>query len=153
MIPDPAQEKRNQDVDSDKLLPLLEERSRLKEVLRLIESKGKEVSAEVFLRVRSDYQARLDGLNREINRQARNFETTLKDYRELVEHLERAVDLGVKSLEELKVRYALGEYLEEEFETIAREKKAKIDFYRGKIKNYRANMDRLENVLTHLETS
>ena len=150
-IPEPEQEKTNRETNGDKLLPLLEERTRIKKVLQLIQSKRQEVSEEVFLRVNADYESRLAAINREINRQARNFENTLKDYQELLECLERAVEQGDRSLEELKVRYAVGEYTREAYEAIAGDKKAKIDYYRGKIKSYRANMQRLENVISQLE--
>lgn len=153
MIPDPISEKRNNDIDSDKLLPLLEERSRLKKLLLLIESKRNEVSGEVLARVKADYESRLLVIDNEISRQARNFESTLQDYREVIERLERALELGLSSLEELKVRYALGEYTREEFEEITREKKDKIDIYRGKIKTFKTNQDRLESVLAQLKNS
>ena len=153
MIPDPISEKRTDDIDSDKLLPLLEERSRLKKLLLLIESKRNEVSGEVMARVKADYESRLLVIDSEISRQARNFESTLLDYREVIERLERALELGLSSLEELKVRYALGEYTREEFEEITREKKDKIDLYRGKIKTFKTNQDRLESVLAQLKNN
>jgi hypothetical protein len=153
MVPDPISEKRTDDIDSDKLLPLLEERSRLKKLLLLIESKRNEVSGEVLARVKADYESRLLVIDSEISRQARNFESTLQDYREVIERLERALELGLSSFEELKVRYALGEYTREEFEEITREKKDKIDIYRGKIKTFKTNQDRLESVLAQLKNS
>jgi seryl-tRNA synthetase len=153
MTPDPISEKRTDDIDSDKLLPLLEERSRLKKLLLLIQSKRNEVSGEVLARVKADYESRLLVIDNEISRQARNFESTLLDYREVIERLERALELGLSSLEELKVRYALGEYTREEFEEITREKKDKIDLYRGKIKTFKTNQDRLESVLAQLKNS
>jgi hypothetical protein len=153
MIPDPISEKRTDDIDSDKLLPLLEERSRLKKLLLLIESKRNEVSGEVLARVKADYESRLLVIDSEISRQARNFESTLLDYREVIERLERALELGLSSLEELKIRYALGEYTREEFEEITREKKDKIDLYRGKIKTFKTNQDRLESVLAQLKNN
>jgi cell fate (sporulation/competence/biofilm development) regulator YlbF (YheA/YmcA/DUF963 family) len=153
MVPDPISEKRTDDIDSDKLLPLLEERSRLKKLLLLIESKRNEVSGEVLARVKADYESRLLVIDSEISRQARNFESTLQDYREVIERLERALELGLSSFEELKVRYALGEYTREEFEEITREKKDKIDLYRGKIKTFKTNQDRLESVLAQLKNS
>ena len=150
-IPEPREEKSNNGSGGDKLVPLLEERSRTKELLSLIESKRSEVDEEVYLRVKIDYELRLGNLNREIKRQARNFENTLEDYRDLVGRLEAADKLGVRSLEELKVRYALGEYSEEEYKKITAGKKEKIDFYRSKIKSYKVNMERLDSVLAQLE--
>ena len=149
-IPEPREEKGNNGSGGDKLVPLLEERSRTKELLSLIESKRSEVDEEVYLRVKIDYELRLGNLNREIKRQARNFENTLQDYRDLVGRLEAADKLGVRSLEELKVRYALGEYSEEEYKKITAGKKEKIDFYRSKIKSYKVNMERLDSVLAQL---
>ena len=150
-IPEPREEKSNNGSGGDKLVPLLEERSRTKELLALIENKRGEVAEEVYLRVKIDYELRLGNLNREIKRQARNFENTLEDYRDLVGRLEASDKVGVRSLEELKVRYALGEYSEEEYKKIAAGKKEKIDFYRSKIKSYKMNMERLDSVLAQLE--
>ncbi|MEA1997234.1 MAG: hypothetical protein U9N45_06320, partial [Gemmatimonadota bacterium] len=103
-MPEPARDSKTPKVEGDRLLPLLEDRNRLKELLQLIESKRQEVSDEVFSRVREDYDARLESLNREISRQTKNFEATLKDYRNLIENLERAEEMVVESLEELKIR-------------------------------------------------
>ncbi|OGG03290.1 MAG: hypothetical protein A3F83_02540 [Candidatus Glassbacteria bacterium RIFCSPLOWO2_12_FULL_58_11] len=150
-IPEPREEKSGNGSGADKLVPLLEERARTKELLALIENKRGEVAEEVYLRVKIDYELRLGNLNREIKRQARNFENTLEDYRDLVGRLEASDKVGVRSLEELKVRYALGEYSEEEYKKIAAGKKEKIDFYRSKIKSYKMNMERLDSVLAQLE--
>ena len=94
---------------------------------------------------------RLENLTREINRQARNFQSTLADYRELVNLLEHSDKLAVRSLEELKVRRDLGEYDGGEFGEIARSKQDKVEHYRQKLESYRVNMQRLENVLDQLE--
>lgn len=150
-IPDFAEEKNSAEVGGDKIVPLLEERSRTKELLRLIESKHGEVSEEVYERVKSDYEMRLGNLNREISRQARNFEKTLDDYKDLLRHLEDADNLGERSLEELKVRYALGEYMDEQYERIRKQKQEKIEYYRSKMKSYKLNMERLLSVLSQLE--
>jgi uncharacterized membrane protein len=150
-IPDSAQEKTSTEVGGDKIIPLLEERSRTKELLHLIESKRGEVADEVYQRVKSDYEMRLGNLNREISRQARNFGKTLKDYRDLVRRLENVDHLGASSIEELKVRYALGEYTQEEYEKIVKQKREKIEYYHSKIKSYKLNMERLEDVLSQLE--
>jgi len=150
-IPDSTQEKNSAEVGGDKIVPLLEERSRIKELIRLIESKRGEVAEEVYQRVKSDYEMRLSNLNREISRQARNFGETLSDYRDLVRRLENADHLGAVSIEELKVRHALGEYTEEEYEKIEKQKREKIEYYSSKIKSYKVNMERLENVLSQLE--
>jgi len=150
-IPDSAPDKTSAAIDGDKIIPLLEERSRTKELLHLIETRRGEVADEVYQRVKSDYQMRLGNLNREISRQASNFERTLSDYRDLVSRLENAEQLGERSIEELKVRYALGEYTQEEYEKIVRKKREKIEYYRSKVNNYRVNMERLEDVLSQLE--
>ena len=150
-IAESVQEKNSAEVGGDKIIPLLEERSRTKELLRLIESKRGEVAEEVYQRVKSDYEMRLSNLNREISRQASNFEKTRNDYRDLVRRLENADHLGERSLEELKVRYAIGEYTEEEYEKIGKQKQEKIEYYRSKTKSYKLNMERLENVLSQLE--
>lgn len=143
-------EKKNREFGGDKLMPLLEERSGLKERIQVLESMRQEVSEEVFLRVKADYAAKLDNLNNEIDRHARTLESTRRDYRELLDQLRQAVAHGNRSLEELKIRYALGEYDREEYETIGKEKKAKIEYYAKKIEAYTANLERLEGVLSQI---
>ncbi|HLA41488.1 MAG TPA: hypothetical protein VJ417_15915, partial [Candidatus Glassbacteria bacterium] len=115
------------ETQGDKLIPLLEERQRTRDVITKIENSRGEVADEVYQRVRRDYDLRLENIDREIKRQAKNFEFTLADYTELVKRLEDADKLAVGSLEELKVRHALGEYVSAEYEKIAAEKKSKID--------------------------
>jgi len=134
----------------DKLMPLLEERSRLKDRIGILEGKREEVSEEVFMRVKHDYTAKLDNLKNEIDRHAKTLEATQRDYHELLDHLRQAVAHGIRSLEELKIRYALGEYNHQEYETIDKEKRAKVEYYRNKIKTYSANMERLDSVLSQI---
>ena len=139
-------------VTGDKLVPLLEERSRTEKMIALIETRRGQIQDDVLERVRSDYVVRLENLNSEINRQARNFQSTLDDYRKLVELLESAVALAGRSVEELRVRYELGEYDEERYREIAAAKKEKAEYHRQKLESYRVNMQRLENVLGQLES-
>ncbi|MBW7997834.1 MAG: hypothetical protein FVQ81_14945 [Candidatus Glassbacteria bacterium] len=136
----------------DKLVPLLEERSRTRKTIGLIEARRGEVQDDVLEKVRADYVVRLENLNREIARQARNFQSTLKDYRELVGLLENADRLAVLSLEELKVRHELGEYDEQKFREISAGKRDKMSHFRQKLESYHVNMQRLENVLSQLES-
>ncbi len=135
----------------DKLVPLLEERSRTEKLVATIEARRGEVQDDVLERVRSDYVVRLENLNREINRQARNFQSTLDDYRKLVELLENAVTLAGRSIEELKVRHELGEYDEGRYRKIAAAKKEKVEYHCQKLESYKVNMQRLESVLGQLE--
>lgn len=135
----------------DKLVPLLEERNRMRRMIELIETRRGQVQDDVLERVRADYVVQLENLNREINRQARNFQSTLADYRELVSLLEHSDELAVRSLEELKIRRDLGEYDSSEFGEIASSKQEKVEHYRQKLESYRVNMQRLENVLNQLE--
>jgi len=147
MISYPGQSRGEIEPGGDKLVPLLEERSRLEERLRLIDERAAQVDPEVVQRVRADYRSRLDYLSGEISRQATLLETTLVSYRELIGLLERGVELGERSLDELKVRSALGEYSGEDLEAIGREKKEKIEYYKGKAHSYRANVERINGVL------
>ena len=151
-IPETESVKGQAETQGDKLIPLLEERQRTRDVITKIENSRGEVADEVYQRVRRDYDLRLENIDREIRRQAKNFEFTLADYTELVKRLEDADKLAVGSLEELKVRHALGEYVSAEYEKIAAEKKSKIDYYRKKIRSYRLNMERLLNVLAQLDS-
>ncbi len=147
MISYPGQSRGESEPGGDKLVPLLEERSRLEERLRQIDLRGKEIDPEVVRRVSADYRSRLEYLRSEITRQARLLESTLSSYRELIDLLERGIELGERSLDELKVRSALGEYSGEDLERIGREKKDKVEYYRGKSRSYRANVERIEGVL------
>jgi hypothetical protein len=137
--------------NGDKLVPLLEERSRTEKLIATIEARRGEIQADVLERVRTDYVIRLENLNREINRQARNFQSTLDDYRKLVVLLENAVTLAGRSMEELKVRHELGEYDESQFRKIAESKEQKVEYFCQKLESYKVNKQRLESVLGQLE--
>ncbi len=135
----------------DKLVPLLEERSRTEKMIVTIEGRRGEIQTDVLERVRTDYVVRLENLNREINRQARNFQSTLEDYRKLVLLLENALTLAGRSIEELKVRHELGEYDESQYGEITAAKEQKVEYYRQKLESYKVNKQRLESVLGQLE--
>ena len=138
---------KTQEFGGDKLMPLLDERLKLQERISILEGKKNEVSEQVYARVRNDYIARLESLSGEIGRHRQTLEATRKDYGELLGKLENAIELGSQSLEELKIRYALGEYSKDEMDEIGREKKKKIEYYIDKKETYRKNIERLESVL------
>lgn len=140
-------QKKTQEFGGDKLMPLLGERLKLQERIGILEGKKNEVSEQVYLRVRNDYIAKLESLSGEIGRHRQTLEATRKDYEELLGKLGNAIELGGQSLEELKIRYALGEYTREEMDEIGREKKKKIEYYIDKKETYRKNIERLESVL------
>jgi hypothetical protein len=150
-IPDNGAGRNEGAAGGDKLVPLLEERNRTRKMIELIDTRRGEVQDDVLDRVRSDYVVRMENLNREIRRQARNFQSTLADYRELVGLLERSDKLAVRSLEELKIRRDIGEYDDGEYGEISQDKQQKVEHYRQKLESYKVNMQRLENVLSQLE--
>ena len=150
-IPDNAADGNSSASGGDKLVPLLEERNRIRRMIELIDTRRGQVQDDVLERVRADYDVRLENLNREISRQARNFQSTLADYRELVGLLERSDMLAERSIEELKIRRDLGEYDTAQYGEIVRDKQEKVEHYRQKLESYRVNMQRLENVLSQLE--
>ena len=153
MATDQSSAKGSGEVAGDKLLPLLERRSELKQRLDLLDSKRQEVSTDVFAKVQADYTSRLASLNQEIDRHVRNLQSTRKDYQELLDRLKQAVELGQRSLEELKIRHALGEYSADEFAEIGREKKSRVEHYRKKLDKYGQNLERLESMLVQITGS
>jgi chromosome segregation ATPase len=152
MIKESSTEKKAIEFSGDKLMPLLEERTLLKDRIGILDSKQEEVSEEVFQRVKADYLAKLNILNSEIGRHAKTLEATRKDYRELLDQLNKAVSHGHRSLEEMKVRFSLGEYERQEYESIGKEKKARIADYNKKMKTFNANLQRLESVLSQIDS-
>ncbi len=151
ILSDNRREQAGNGTEEGRLLPMLEERVRLRRMLEQLGGVCQGCSPEVLERVGADYRARLESLGREIRRQARNFELSLSDYRELLERLERAVEMGERSLEELRVRHALGEYRDDEYIRVLETKQEKLDLYRGKIRSFRSNVGRLEEVLSRLD--
>jgi len=110
----------------EKLKAIENERNDLLKKLEKIEEKKAHVSNEVYLKVRGDYEARLKKLDEKIAENKELLMIEMKNAKkELSELLQKQKELKLH-LEEIELRYSIGEYSEDKFNEFEKETKGNL---------------------------
>uniref|UniRef100_A0A7V0Z5X6 Zinc ribbon domain-containing protein n=1 Tax=candidate division WOR-3 bacterium TaxID=2052148 RepID=A0A7V0Z5X6_UNCW3 len=110
----------------EKLKAIENERNDLLKKLEKIEEKKAHVSNEVYLKVRGDYEARLKKLDEKIAENKELLMIEMKNAKkELSELLPKQKELKLH-LEEIELRYSIGEYSEDKFNEFEKETKGNL---------------------------
>ena len=110
----------------EKLKAIENERNDLLNKLQKIEEKKAHVSNEVYLKVKGDYETRLRKLDEKIAENKELLVLEMKNAKnELLELLQKRNDLKLH-LEEIELRYSIGEYSEDKFNEFEKEAKSNL---------------------------
>uniref|UniRef100_A0A7C6AHA0 Zinc ribbon domain-containing protein n=1 Tax=candidate division WOR-3 bacterium TaxID=2052148 RepID=A0A7C6AHA0_UNCW3 len=110
----------------EKLKAIENERNDLLNKLQKIEEKKAHVSNEVYLKVKGDYEARLKKLDEKIAENKELLMIEMKNAKkELSELLQKQKELKLR-LEEIELRYSIGEYSEDQFNEFEKETKGNL---------------------------
>lgn len=135
------------DESPETLETLLEERDRYAGWLSRLAARGDAAPSHVVERVRADYEARLAMVQGRIAARAGELETEVVAARERLERAQAAEQKAHDERAEAEVRFAVGEYSAERWETIARESDAGLAALGADHASARAEVDRLESAL------
>lgn len=133
------------DKTTNEIQNLLAERRRIEQWLERLGGAADKTPAEVRERVQSDYQKRLDGVNRKLEQYVDQIEEALETHRTTFEGLKRQEDLKSKELAEAELRHTVGEFDEDTW----REKKGGI---LEELVTIREGLGDAEEEITELET-
>lgn len=129
---------------------LLENRSILLAWLERLTDRRDDVREEVYRRVRSDYQERLEEVERDLVAHRSDLERSLDRRREAVSELEEERESRAARLEEAELRHDVGELDEEAFEEEASDHRRALEELDGKLAESREAAERLAEVLEEL---
>lgn len=149
MSPGDGRESRNTVVPAE-VTELLDRRSRVQGWIEKLGELRDEASPEVFARVREDYEGRLDELNERLVGHRSDLEASLEEHRERVGDLQARRDERAAELEEARLRHAVGEYDEAEWDRRRAAAEEDLEGLDGDLASERAALTELQGTLRSL---
>lgn len=125
---------------------LLEQRKQYEQWLAKLDASGDKAPPAVRQRVRGDYEARLHGVIEQLRSRGAAISEELERYHASQAELDRERRAAEEALAEAEVRYAVGEYAEDEWQRLADESRREIDQLRNKLRAVGAEITRLTQV-------
>lgn len=127
----------------DEIIRLKNEREEILKKIALIEEKKDNVRESVYLKVKGDYIAKLNHVDNALKNQSSVITKKLKSIDEEIDNLLFQKESLEEQLEELDLRHSIGEYSDEQYDSMAEELKShisqieeKIEFLHNEKKTY-----------------
>lgn len=130
----------------DESLKLKEERRILKERLGKIEKTRGEVSQQVYEKVKSDYLARLEGVNNQLLTKKQDIDRELAGLYETRDKIQTNLKSHKDVLEEIQLRHQLGEYSPSEFQKHSKTEADKVSRFEQVLTGVQNNIRRYETL-------
>lgn len=132
---------------------LLEDATHIKEQWRVIrdrlekiEENRSEVSPAVYERVKGDYQARLEEITQQLMDKKQDIDSELESLYATRSKIAEQLDEQRQALEEVKFRNMLGEFVEEEYQELSKEKQDRIGKFETAMQAVTTNISRYESI-------
>jgi chromosome segregation ATPase len=129
---------------------LLDQRATYQGWLDKLERKRGNASPDVYKKVMADYRERLDQVEDELTGHRTELEATLDEHRDRVEKFEEERSQRSAELEEVELRYAVGEFEEDEWDRLKGEYLAELNTTSERLSEEQDAVRRLEEVLVEL---
>jgi hypothetical protein len=113
---------------------LLEQRKQYEQWLAKLDASGDKAPPAVRQRVRGDYEARLHSVIEQLRSRGAAISEELERYHASQAELDRERRAAEEALAEAEVRYAVGEYTEDEWQRLADESRREIEQLRNKLR-------------------
>jgi septal ring factor EnvC (AmiA/AmiB activator) len=125
---------------------LLEQRTQYEEWLAKLDASGDKAPPAVRQRVRGDYEARLQTVMEQLRNRGAAVSEELERHHATQAELDRERRAAEEALAEAEVRYAVGEYTEDEWRRLSDESRKEIEQLRNKLRAVGAEITRLTQV-------
>jgi hypothetical protein len=125
---------------------LLEQRSQYEEWLAKLDASGDKAPPAVRQRVRGDYEARLQNVMEQLRSRGAAIAEELERHHASQAELDRERRAAEEALAEAEVRYAVGEYTEEEWRRVGEESRREIEELRNQLRSVGAEITRLTRI-------
>ncbi len=113
---------------------LLEQRAQYEQWIQRLESAGEKAPPAVRQKVRTDYEARLQGVIQQLRGHAATINAELERHQSAQGNLDRERRTAEEALSEAEVRFAVGEFSDEEWNRISDEAQELLERLRGELR-------------------
>jgi hypothetical protein len=125
---------------------LLQERARFQQWLGKLDSAASSAPAAVRQKVRADYHGRLEAVIEQLKSHAATIQEELDRHRSSQQELESRRLMADEALSEAQVRYAVGEYSDEDWSRLSSEGNGKLEALQRELATVGAEIARLAEV-------
>lgn len=132
--------------DPETIESLLEQRAQFEQWLTKLDSAANKAPAAVRQKVRGDYEARLRGVIERLRGHSATITGELERHQASRSELDQQRRHGEEELSEAEVRYAVGEYTEDEWQRISQESESRLQGLREQLRVVGEEIDRLAEV-------
>ena len=130
---------------------LLELKAKLRRRLAFLDKNKAQISAYVYEKLHQEYQSYLDAVDGEVSVSLCDYEVKLAEIRVFSNQLELLKKSFSDSIEEIELRYKLGEYDKQEFEKLCREYKDRREHFEQSIVKYSGEQQRIHQFLDQVQ--
>jgi hypothetical protein len=137
----------------DSIEGLLEQRTRFEQWLAKLDATGDKAPAAVRQKVRADYEARLRGVIDQLRGHSATIAEELQRHQASRSDLDGRHRAAEEELAEAEVRYAVGEFTEDEWTRIRGESEHRLSALRDELRSVGSEIDRLAEVQSLISAS
>jgi hypothetical protein len=132
--------------DTETIESLLEQRAQYEQWLTKLDAAANKAPAAVRQKVRGDYEARLRGVIERLRGHATTISGELERYQGSQSELDQQRRHAEEELAEAEVRYAVGEYTEDEWQQLSQESEGRLGGLRDQLRSVGNEIARLAEV-------
>jgi hypothetical protein len=132
---------------------LLQQRAQFEQWLARLDATGDKAPAAVRQRVRADYEARLRGVIEELRGHGATIAEELARHQASQSQFDGERRQAEEALAEAEIRYAVGEFTEEEWRRIQGDSEGRIEHLKGQLRSVGAEIARLAEVQSLIASS
>ncbi|MBA3658207.1 MAG: hypothetical protein H0W67_01260, partial [Gemmatimonadales bacterium] len=125
---------------------LLEQRAQYEQWIQRLDAAGEKAPPAVRQKVRTDYEARLQGVIQQLRGHAATINAELERHQSAQAELDRERRTAEEALSEAEVRYAVGEFSDEEWNRISDVAQEQLERLRGELRTEGDEIARLAEV-------
>jgi len=126
---------------------LLELKAKCRRRLSFLDKNKTQISAYVYEKLRQEYQSYLSAVDGEVAVRLCDYEVKLAEIRVISNQLEQLKKSFSDNIQEIKLRYSLGEYDQQGFERLIREYKDRMQHFDQGIVKYGGEQERIRQFL------
>ena len=126
---------------------LLELKAKCRRRLAFLDKNKAQISAYVYEKLHQEYHSYLDAVDGEVSVSLCDYEVKLAEIRVFSNQLELLKKSFTDSIEEIELRYKLGEYDRQELERLCREYKDRMEHFEHSIVKYSGEQQRIRQFL------
>jgi len=131
----------------DEIINLQEERKNLLNKLQLLEEKKGTVKESVFNKVKGDYEKKLKEIEKQLSEKSGELSSQLEECLAKIKDIESQKTSLDEQLEEIDLRYSVGEYTEDQYNSLTEELKNRIGQLEQELEELKKQEEELSSIV------